>query len=111
MHNVPGRINVVIIVAAVGERWASLRYKADKRRGDQIAHLILLFEAALSHRRPDDRWLGLARQFTPEAEIRVDHHSRCGVWPASFAGNFAQDRIDQRAQPSRHKLALDYFAA
>jgi hypothetical protein len=45
------------------------------------------------------------------AEIRVNHHSRCGVWPASFAGKFAQDRIDQWAQPSRHKLALDYFAA
>jgi hypothetical protein len=95
MDNVPGRINVVIIVAAVGERWASLPCKTDKRRGDQRAHLFRFLEVAFGHRRSDDRWSGLAREVAAEAEIRVDHHSGRRVQAANFPRNFAQERIDQ----------------
>jgi hypothetical protein len=61
MHHVTGRIDVVIIIAAVGERSASVPYKTDERRSEQIAHLFLILKTALVHRRPNDRWSGLAR--------------------------------------------------
>ena len=55
MHDMPGRIDVVIIVAAVRPSRAWLIGKTYKRCGNEIAHLLRLPEAALFHRRPNCR--------------------------------------------------------
>jgi hypothetical protein len=80
MHDVPGRIDLVIVVAAVSQRRAGLRCKTGyKRRSEQTAHLFLLPKATLGYGRSSNGLSSLARQFAAEAEIRVHHHSGCRV--------------------------------
>jgi hypothetical protein len=57
VYEVPRRIDVVIIVAGVGERLAHLTRKTGHQRRDEKAtHLFLLFKGAFALRRPNERW-------------------------------------------------------
>jgi hypothetical protein len=78
VHDVPRRIDVVIIVAGVAEHWtADLPQKTGRhqRCGQKATHLFLLLENALAHRRPNNGWSTLASQLAALAEIRVDCHT------------------------------------
>jgi hypothetical protein len=56
MHDVPGRIYVVIVVASVGQRRADLPRKTDhKRRGKKATHLFLLVKGAFALWYPNER--------------------------------------------------------
>jgi hypothetical protein len=51
------------------------------------------------------------RQFTAEAEIRVDHHTGAVSSRLVLPGTLPRNALNSERSQGRHQLALDYLAA